>query len=364
MDFVAVGYPGYLAAWGFQFLEAALRRLAPGLPVLHLDRFDVPEDIGRHPGARLILSLFPNPEFARTCEERHIPAVVFVDDVFEAVQHVRRQHGISTVEALRPVTAGMVLAGRIARAPQSLMIGRDTADATPRLLAALAAFLGLDVSNEHVQKMCRQLGAEGLALETALRRQSAGASASAELTDDDKDMIVQVLGGLREHLVQPTPGDVTWPRQCFLVGDRPDASAPVALEVTGRARIIYYGPYFHLPRGMWKVRMSVGFSQDIRGMPFSIDVYSTDLLGRARIFADRGGIFSVEFEAVVTASHEPIEVRIMNEQGAIEGHMGLVGIDFTHWRPHPDDLQARLPPSSTQEHGLPSARLPASALQG
>src|SRR5688572_29218224 len=40
MDLVAVGYPSPLTKWAFLFLVQALRRIAPDLSVLRLDRFD------------------------------------------------------------------------------------------------------------------------------------------------------------------------------------------------------------------------------------------------------------------------------------------------------------------------------------
>lgn len=337
MDLVAVGYPSPLATWAFRFLEAALRRMAPDLSVLRPDRFDAVADLGAHQGTRLILSMFPSPDFAEACRKGNIRSLIFADDLIEAVQHVRTLHGKSIHEALRPVSAGLVLAGPFARSPLGRTVGRELRGTMPEILRLLLGHLGLTLSDEAARAACRDIGADDANLEAALLRQPAPA---AEMSDADRTVVAQVLGGLRDHLEHSSPGDVTWPHHCFLMGDKPDSSPPLALAVTGRARIIYYGPYFHLPRGLWTARMSVGFSQDVRGMPFSIEVHSTELLGKARILAERGGIFTFEFETVVTAAHQPVEVRIMNEQGAIEGHMGLVGIDFMRWRAHPDDISS------------------------
>jgi len=333
MDFVAIGYLSPLTTWTFQVLEASLRRLLPQVPVLHVDRYDRVADLGAVQAPRLILSRFPSPDFARECGERNIRALVFADDIVEAVRHVRQAHSMSTFQALRPVCAGVVLARPFAASPHGLVIRRDMAGTTAEILTALLRHFGLDLPGDTAREICGQIGADCPSLGEALHRL---APAESALEEGDETLIGQVLGGLQD-LEHGPPGEVSWPRQCFLMGDRPDTTPPVALAVTGRARIIYYGPYYHLPRGRWAARMAIGFSQDIRGMPFSIEVHSTELLGKARILAERGGIFSLNFEIVVSAPHEPIEVRIMNEQGAIEGHMGLVGIDFTQWRPHPDD---------------------------
>lgn len=333
MDFVAIGYPSPLTTWAFQNLEASMRRLLPEFSVLHVDRNDIVADLGCRKAPRLILSQFPNPDFAQACRERNIRMLVFADEVVEAVRFARQAHRMSTAQALRPVCAGLVLVRPFASSPQALVVRRAMAGTALEILAALLDHFGLEMSGERGREICAEIGGGSLGLTEALHRL---APAENALEEGDETLIVRVLGGLQD-LQQARPGDVSWPRQCFLMGDRPDTMPPVALPVTGRARIIYYGPYYHLPRGLWAARMSVGFSQDIRGMPFSIEVHSSELLGKARILAERGGIFSVEFDVVVSAPQEPIEVRIMNEQGAIEGHMGLVGIDFTQWRPHPAD---------------------------
>lgn len=337
MDLVAVGYPSPLATWAFRFLEAALRRIASDLAVLRLDRFDTVADLGAHQGTRLILSMFPSPDFAEACRANHVRSLIFADDLVEAVQHVRAAHAKSIHEALRPVSCGLVLAGPFARSPLGRVVGRELDGTMPDILRLLLAHLGLALSDEAARTLCRDIGAEEESLNAALRQPS---TAPSKMSEADSAVVFQVLGGLRKHLEHADPGDVTWPHYCFLMGDEPNSSPPLALAVTGRARIIYYGPYLHLPRGLWTVRVSIGFSQDVRGMPFSIEVHSNELLGKARILAERGGIFSLEFEIAVTAPHEPIEVRIMNEQGAIEGHMGLVGVDFLRWRAHPDDMSS------------------------
>lgn len=334
MDFVAVGYPSPLAKWAFLFLEQALHRIVPDLSVLRLDRFDTLADQPAHAGKRLILSMFPNPAFA----EAHLGSggrcLVFADDLVEAVRHTQATHRISLYAALRPVSAGLVLARPFAQSSQGKVVRRDIRGTPADILKVFLEHFEIDISSATADDICQGIGFEDVSLSAKLRQNTRDLP---EPNDDDRDVIAQVLGGFYEHLGQPTPGETIWPRQCFLLGDQPNSAVPVAIDVTGRARIIFYGPYLHLPRGHWKARVLIGFSRDIRGMPFSIEAHSTELLGKARVFAEIGGIFEFEFTARVAAPHEPIEIRIMNEQGAIEGHMGLISVGFSDWLPLSDD---------------------------
>lgn len=330
MDFVAVGYPSPLTKWAFLFLEQALRRILPDLSVLRLDRFDA--DILPSPAAehRLILSMFPNPAFAEACLQAGKPCLIFADDLIEAVRHTQATHHISMQEALRPVSAGLVLARPFAQSPLGTIIRRDMRGTPADVLVALLGHLAFEISSETAESVCQGIGFDDVSLSVKLRRER---GSLPELTDEESQVVGQVLDRLYDHLETPFPGETTWPRQCFLLGDQPNSAVPVAIDVTGRARIIFYGPYLHLPPGVWNVHVQLGFSRDIHGMPFSIEARSTELLGRARVLAERGGIFEFTFEARVTAPHEPVEIRIMNEQGAIEGHMGLISVSFREWRP-------------------------------
>jgi hypothetical protein len=335
MDFVAVGYPSPLTKWAFLFLEQALRRIVPDLSVLRLDRFDA--DIAASPDGehRLVVSMFPNPAFSEACFSSGRRCLVFADDLVEAARHTQAIHRISPYEALRPISAGLVLARPFAQSHLGRIVRRDIRGTPADILKMFLEHFEIDTSSDVAEEICQGIGFEEVSLSAKLRQD---ARDLPEPSDESRDVIAQVLGGLFQHLGHPTPGDITWPRQCFLSGDKPNSAVPVAIDVTGRARIIFYGPYLHLPRGRWTVRVLIGFSRDIRGMPFSVEAYSTELLGKARILAERGGIFEFEFEAVVTAPHEPVEIRIMNEQGAIEGHTGLISIGFGNWRPLPDGL--------------------------
>jgi hypothetical protein len=337
MDFIAVGYPSPLTTWGFSFLENAFRRIAPDVQVERLDRYDVTAVGEASRSGRLILSMFPNPDFAEASLKSGARSLIFADDLMESVKYVRGLHSLNTVAALRPVSAGLVLARPFAWSRHGLIVERDLKGSPSDILKVFLEHFGLHTSDDLAHTTCGEIRFEDLALSAKLRRDS---RQHQELNDEDRLMVNQTLGGLREHLEKPNPGGITWPRQCFFLGDRPDSTAPVAIDVTGRARIIFYGPYLHLPRGSWKVRVMIGFSKDIHGMPFAVEVHSTDLLGKARIHAERGGIFELEFGIQVAAAHEPIEVRIMNEQGAIEGHMGLVGIDFKEWSAIPEDVSS------------------------
>ena len=50
------------------------------------------------------------------------------------------------------------------------------------------------------------------------------------------------------------PTSMWWGRELFLSVDVPDGRCPAVVDVTGRARILFYGPYAPLGAGSWRVK--------------------------------------------------------------------------------------------------------------
>ena len=111
-----------------------------------------------------------------------------------------------------------------------------------------------------------------------------------------------------------------------------DRNTPAALvtDLTGGARILYYGPYLYLPAGAWKARMMVGFSAGARSMPFSVDVYAgQDPLAIATMVPESKGVYHAAFRFEHHLPDIPIEVRLRTDRGAIEGRVALGRVEFT-----------------------------------
>jgi hypothetical protein len=67
---------------------------------------------------------------------------------------------------------------------------------------------------------------------------------------------------------------------------------------------------------------------DIFGTPFSVEVHGSAPVAKAVMKPEGGGIFAGFFQMVHSKPEDPLELRIRNEEGAIEGRMGLVQVQF------------------------------------
>ncbi len=328
-DIVVVGPPSPLVSGSFAFLERALKAVYPGLTVLRLDRLDDIDDSGRPNEVRLILSTFPPPALATYCDRLKLRPIVLLDEMLPSVAFTRAGGTVPSLNAVRIVSAGLTLTGACSQLAGAHLVRRADDVSLLDLLTLAAGSAESAPNRARLEKACELLGGPDRSLRELVEASEAKQNAS-ELTAEDEQLAECVLGGLYNYAVSGRPGPTTWPGRTFLLGDDPGTPAPVVMDVTGRARIIFYGPYFHLPRGRWKMRISYGFSHDIRGLPLNIQVASTSVLSELRVLAERGGIFAVDHEVVVTDPHQPIEIRTMNEQAAIEGHVALASVELTY----------------------------------
>ena len=181
-------------------------------------------------------------------------------------------------------------------------------------------------------------------------------------------------GQVDEHPVRPVEwqrsrgagqeaSPIVWPTKVFFSGDNPDSPAPLAADLTGGARILYYGPYLHLPAGRWTARMLVGFSAGSRGTPFSIEVYGSKLLARATMVPQAKGIFTASFKFSNDAPYDAIEIRVRTDRGAIEGQFALgrgqfllAGINAAR-RKFPQIVVCGVAILALEEHARHSSRL-------
>lgn len=119
---------------------------------------------------------------------------------------------------------------------------------------------------------------------------------------------------------------VAWPRESFLDGDVPGETLPALIEVAGRARIVAYGPYLPLPAGAWRARAWLGFSPDIRRLPFILEIDSGAGVSRGFFEAERGGIFTLDLDFQVADPLHPLEFRLITQDSALEGQAALIEV--------------------------------------
>ena len=328
-DVIVVGAPSVMSVWGFDLVRAAAE-LAHA-EIRYVDRLDEVEEVPVSPDrARVFcLSQYPSAGLLDIIRDARVPVIAFLDQPIDAVRFLKKAANCTFIEALRAQTAAATVYAALRDNPAVVLISRSEGALACRVVAQILDQLGLTTTEFAREAFIAKFLGEGAAklpLESALSRRVFGyekLGKTSALSSEETTVIGQVLTPMMRAAFRSDIGPICWPSSVFLHGDRPNERAPLVAELTGAARIIYYGPYFHLQAGRWQVRPILGFSHDIFGTPLWIEVYGSELIATALIKPKDEGIFQVSFSLVHHKPQDPLQFRIRSDESAIEGRIGL-----------------------------------------
>lgn len=332
-DAIALGPPSVLATWVFDLLRSASALSSDPPEVRVIDREHNVEPEGDRPRC-LYLSHFPSPSLRAQWGRKAAPILLCLDDPVDSVRFVQQASGCGVFEALRAQTVAAASYAELRGHPRVLILHRLAQASAAEIVDTLVDYLGLGL----VESQCDALrlkhlpdGQPEAALEAALQARVPGYAPLGEngLAANEITTIGGVLSPLLQLSFRDVPGPIVWPVEAFFSGDRPNTPASPVAELTGGARILYYGPYFYLPSGAWKVRLTLGFSEDARSLPFSVEVYAGERMLAIATMRGEHGVYHATFGFAHDDPLQAVEVRIRTDRGAIEGRLALGNVQFT-----------------------------------
>jgi len=339
-DAIVLGPPGVLTAWAFDVLREAAAIAPRRAAIKTVDR----EDALAEPEAGQVpivhLSHFPSLSLLSECAKGVAPVLLLLDDPFDSVRYTRDLSKSGVLHALRLQTASVSIYPEIGTHPRLLKLARLTRLPSREVVKVMLAHVGLELSPPEFETLLERRfvrDSKDADLESALEAAVAGYAkpddARAAFSAREAAMIGSVLAPMLEMSIGDNTAPIVWPIESFLSGDRPDTPASLVAELTGGARILYYGPYFHLPAGAWTARMTVGFSEGARTTPVTVEAYGgTELLALASMAPEDKGIYHAVFDFDHDDALQPVEVRVRTDRGAIEGRLALGKVELSRRR--------------------------------
>jgi hypothetical protein len=335
-DSIVLGAPSVLSTWVFESLREVCALVPERVTTQDIDRNHPVEPPLEHRGASISLSLFPSAPLLKQCDEATTPILLLLDDPADSVRYLQHMSQGSVIEALRIQTAAAANYAQLRGHPKLLIVHRLVDFPSKDILDLILGHLGIALSPSEIDALSqKRLGPRGrdADLESSLEACVAGYEpldgAQSLFSEKELAMIGGVLGPLVQMSYRDDAGPIVWPIDAFLSGDSPDRPAALVADLTGGARILYYGPYFNLPAGSWKVRMMVGFSAGAIRTPFSIEVYGGQLLAHATMVPEAKGVFHASFGFGHDNPSEPVEIRVRTDRGAIEGRLAFGSVEFS-----------------------------------
>jgi hypothetical protein len=348
MVFVVVGIPSRFAEWCMNLTGKLVERALGAVEVVNADTVEaVGNAVLRATTPHLVfLSYYPVGRLRTSVAEGTARVVVAIEDPRRAVGDMVARHGSDFLfEATRTVSKSSAALTGWDAVPAALVLHGENCRAAPVAAAdTIARHLGLVASDEDLASVVSAVDESGAGLE---------ADDDTEWWDRLDDTAREAVSGAVEpyaaHFAGGQLGPIVWQRELFYINEEPITEAYTVratrpMDITGRARILIYGPTLFLPGGSWNAAVSVGLSREAAEMSYLVEVFNGTQLAQTRIVPSGGERFiEVILNFSVDDSFEPeklIQIRIWNERAAFDGRIAIGQVKLTHQGELPIETRA------------------------
>lgn len=285
----------------------------------------------------ILLSNAPCSDLTDVFVETKLPVIVCHQDAEDIIKYLILDCGLDLTNALQNVSNTTVQAAQLTRCSRSLLVGSNRyATSVLDLSREIMLFFGMPADQQQLELVKGALGGEqgGQAsfLDFILAQFPKWHSVKSfvgRLPDEDISLIEHVAQDYNFIGDERSASTFHWPRRCFLDGDIPGHRLVGSKLLVGPARILSYGPYMHLPPGVWHGEMQIELANCGTDTLALLDVFNGEILGAVSMRWPRSGSYAIDISFEVTESHKPIELRLQLLKGAIEGEVLLVGVRLT-----------------------------------
>ncbi len=327
MVLFSFGLPGRFGDWCD---AVAIRMAETALGSVVVIGANTPEElatalINGEGGSFLVNGRQPPGWLRRMLVATNKPFVIALDDPRVATWELVSRSGLDLADATRRVGCSCVSMMSCIALSGALVVRADRDWHQPAATAAaIAHHLGLAVGLADIEKVVADLAALGLGIET----DPPGSDAS-QPTEPTLTVIRGAVASYFAHFSGAPLEPITWTRELFLAdGHRP---ATNAVDITGRARPLIYGPYISLPPGHWVAQVVLGFSHEVSEVNFVVDVLTAgSQLSATSIRPLQPGVFSANLRFMIGEGDDhPVEFRVLNEHAAFDGRVMLGHVTLT-----------------------------------
>ncbi len=263
------------------------------------------------------------------------PIIMFAEEPYDIVGYVMAERKIDLRGAIRIACHSLATLHDLYLDERVLVISRPRNPQYVRsLLAVVAEHLSLHLSEKNISEILLHLDKNRRRSELSIEDQiddhiplsKPVGHWTNDFSSEDYDLVRMVIDPLDQAVRQVQCDKIFWPREMFLSSDQPLKGA---VEMTGKPRHFVYGPYLYLPPGKWIARPQIEIAGNLSNNTVAVDVYNGEILliGQANLPAY--GAYIVELEIEIQDARLPVEIRIANERGAIEGWLDLVRVELS-----------------------------------
>src|SRR5215472_5632414 len=323
MLYFVVGLPGRFTDWCAAVTAAIARRALGPTEFISADRLDEITLAMSRTGAEraVVASRQPGGRLRSALVEAGRNFLVVVEDprtaLAEAVDHQPGDVAGAT-QLVASSCAGII---RFVSSPGALALSREQRSINPEATAlAIAHHLALSVCDGQLSQMVKELAAAGQTFE-----HSGDAARWDGLEPEARRIVCGALDPFVTYLTTGVFPPISWERELFFLGDRPNERAAGLIDVTGRARCLLRGPYIMLPPGPWSLALNLLFSGGAVDHDFLIEVVGDQRVASCTIRPEAEGVHEVNLQFILDAmTDHPITIQLSTQRAAFDGTVALV----------------------------------------
>ncbi len=332
--------PTGFALWA----SVVVKALVAGQPPLQMRRIGRADALTEAADQPVIyVSTYPSRGLIEAIAQGEVAALYVVEDAVDSAAYLMTSASCKLREALRTLSAATTANLAIGNAAASRLMMPNGDTPALQIVAEMAAILGLPGDATSLNRALAAaspkcaptatLDEAVLARVTGHVRRGGGAALIA--SDGDRAIVANALYPLLDLAHGPHQRQaITWPTEMFLDGDNPGSTAPQVASAVGPSRVIYYGPYLHLPPALYGVEVVAWFGPEIADLPFIVNVQcGKTTLAKVRLPQRPGGTYAGAFEFRHDNPADPIEMQVCSELGSIEGRLSLREVRMQVLRP-------------------------------
>lgn len=276
---------------------------------------------GPHSGHVVVFTDNPDRALADALLENRGPVIALLEDPIGVVKHLMASHALDPVSAARLTTTTFATLESIANSASRLLRITAAECVDPdNFLTEVCNFIDVNLSEEQRNWIVSYVG---VYYEDDHYYSNIDLFIPTEVTD--------AVGPLRSILLGASVSEFIWSPSLFLgvdnLGDPSNLPVESSIDLLGPARILLYGPYFHLPKGKWDANVVFSVADNISGNRLFVELMSgMDLLVGKRATLPEQGRFQIILSFEVEEPRDPIQLRMSTLEGAIEGVLSLDGV--------------------------------------
>ncbi len=264
------------------------------------------------------------------------PALIFCEEPADITSYIIRERSMDWPWALRLTNQCLAAIGSFLGDGHSLVLRRTPHLTVSRFVEDIAEYFGLPLHRDQIDEILSRIDSSRIIerdhlveemILSQLKLATPQGSGNNSIPLDQRRTTDPIHESMRRMVSGVSIDRFSWPIELFIPGDRPNELLDGPIDMTGPARCLTYGPYLHLPVGIWRATLSFVVWGNTSGNMIEIDVYHGNILSSQRFRLSEKGRFDAIATFAVVDPREAVQIRTIMMEGAIEGMFSIVSVE-------------------------------------